>query len=186
MAARWDELFGDLEAQWDAEVRRELDAEVADRTRRERAAIGLLDRLSAAVGSGEIVVSLVDGSRAAGRVADAGDGWLLLGGPAGSLTASVLIPFAAVVGVTGLGRGVDQGAPGRRFGFGYALRGLSRDRAVVTVVETAGGACTGTIDVVGRDYVEVSQHALDMARRPVHVTGRRVVPVACRVLVRSA
>lgn len=186
VSARWDELFADLESRWDAEVRRELDAEVADRTRRERAAIGLLDRLSAAVGSGEITVSLVDGSRVTDRVADAGDGWLLLGGPPTGRLAAVLIPFAAVTGVVGLGRGADQGAPGRRFGFGYALRGLSRDRAAVTVVDASGGSCTGTIDVVGRDFVEVSQHALDMPRRPENVTGRRVVPTASVVLVRPA
>lgn len=187
VTARWDELFEDLESQWDAEMRRELDAEVADRTRRERAAIGLLDRLSAAVGQGEVTVSLVDGSRVSGRVADAGDGWLLLGGRlVGHLAPAVLIPFTGVTAVVGLGRGVDQGAPGRRFGFGYALRGLSRDRAVVTVLDVSGGSCTGTIDVVGRDFIEVSQHALDMPRRPENVTGRRVVPVASVVLVRPA
>src|SRR6478735_7178655 len=42
---RWDALFEDLEQQWDAQARRDLDGEVADRTRRERAAIGLQDRL---------------------------------------------------------------------------------------------------------------------------------------------
>ena len=49
-AMRWDELFADLGAQWEAEARRELDGEVADRTRRERALVGLHERLSAARG----------------------------------------------------------------------------------------------------------------------------------------
>ena len=52
---RWDDLFADLGAQWDAESRRELDAEVADRTRRERASVGLYERLAAA---GDDVVSI--------------------------------------------------------------------------------------------------------------------------------
>jgi diacylglycerol kinase family enzyme len=65
-AVRWDELFGDLEAQWQAQLRRELDAEVADRTRRERAAIALADRL-AAQGRRVVGVALVDGTLSAVR-----------------------------------------------------------------------------------------------------------------------
>jgi hypothetical protein len=187
MAMRWDDLFGDLEAQWDAEARRELDAEVADRTRRERAGIGLLDRVAAAE-ERELTLSLVDRTRLAGRVVDVGDGWLLLersavlGAPGGP----VLVPLSAVTGVVGLGQRADQARRGRRFGFGYALRGLSRDRAVVTVADVSGLSCTGTIDAVGKDYLEVSEHAPDVPRRPENVTGRRVVPVAGVVLVRPA
>ena len=44
---RWDQLFGDLEGQLAHEQRRDLDLEVADRTRRERALIGLHERLLA-------------------------------------------------------------------------------------------------------------------------------------------
>ena len=44
---RWERLFGDLEGQWEAEARRDLDQEVADRTRRERATVGLFERLAA-------------------------------------------------------------------------------------------------------------------------------------------
>ena len=189
---RWHELFGDLEAQWEAEGRRELDAEVADRTRRERAGIGLLDRLAAA-GASQLTVSLVDRTHLRGRVVDVGAGWLLLGragteaaGAGAPGAGPVLIPFAAVTGVVGLGPRADQAGGGRRFGFGYALRGLSRDRAVVSVADVSGLSCTGTIDAVGRDFLEVSEHAPDVPRRPENVTGRRVLPVAGVVLVRPA
>ena len=184
---RWDELFGDLELQWDAQARRELDAEVADRTRRERAGIGLLDRLAAA-GASQLTVTLVDRTRLTGRVVDVGDGWLLLGrvGTVATLGGPVLIPFAAVTGVVGLGPHADQAGLRRRFGFGWALRGLSRDRAVVTVGDVSGISCTGTIDAVGKDFLEVSEHAPDVPRRPENVTGRRVLPVAGVVLVRPA
>ena len=48
---RWERLFADLEAQLEGELRRDLDAEVADRTRRELAQVDLGARLSAQVGS---------------------------------------------------------------------------------------------------------------------------------------
>ena len=44
---RWDRLFDDLQAQMDAEGQRELDLEVSDRTRRERAQVGLHERFIA-------------------------------------------------------------------------------------------------------------------------------------------
>ena len=74
---RWDDLFADLGAQWDAAARRELDGEVADRTRRERALVGLPERLSAA-GEGRVALTV----HVAGTLADAlqARGWQLAGG----------------------------------------------------------------------------------------------------------
>ena len=43
---RWEGLFADLEGQLAAEQRRELDDEVAERTRRERALVTLAARLA--------------------------------------------------------------------------------------------------------------------------------------------
>lgn len=178
---RWDELFGDLESQWQAQVRRDLDAEVADRTRRERATIALADRLAAHRGR-VVGVTLVDGTLVDGRVLEVGQGWLLLS----AVTGSCLVPTTAVAGVTGLERRAGVPEPGRSFGFGYALRGLSRDRVAVTVVDVSGGAASGTIDGVGRDFLELSQHPADLPRRRENVTGTRVVPFAAVVLVRPA
>jgi hypothetical protein len=178
---RWDELFSDLETQWEAQVRRELDAEVADRTRRERAAIALADRL--AVQGGRVVgVVLIDGTLLNGQVQEVGQGWLLLS----VVTGSCLVPVAAVAGITGLERGAGVPTPGRSFGLGYALRGLSRDRVAVTVVDVSGGVSTGTIDGVGRDFLELSEHPADLPRRRENVTGTRAVPFAAVVLVRAA
>jgi hypothetical protein len=177
---RWDELFGDLAAQWDAEERRELDAEVADRTRRERAAIGLYERLAAAADS-VVSIHLVDRTTVSGPVADVGDGWVLLGQQPGG---AALVPFTAFVSLAGVANRAAGSATGRRFGLGYALRGLSRDRAVVAVSDLSGAVVTGTIDAVGRDHLELSEHAADLPRRSENVTGRRLVPYSALVLVR--
>ena len=48
---RWDRLFADLEGQLAAGERRELDDEVAERTRRERALVPLADRLARLLGA---------------------------------------------------------------------------------------------------------------------------------------
>ena len=47
---RWERLFEELDARFDAEASLERDAEIADRTRRERAQIPLYSRLLANVG----------------------------------------------------------------------------------------------------------------------------------------
>jgi hypothetical protein len=180
---RWDDLFADLGAQWDAQARRELDGEVADRTRRERALVGLPERLSAARDAPVALTVQVAGTLA-GRVVEVGDGWLLLASQAGE----ALVPFTAVTGVTGLPPRVDSGGrgshPSRGFGLGYALRGLSRDRATVLLTDLDGVVLSGTIDVVGRDVLELSEHAADLPRRAENVTGRRLVPFSAMVLLR--
>ncbi len=179
---RWDRLFEDLEARWAAEARRGVDLEVADRTRRARAEVDLLDRL-AGQRETEVALALATGDRVRGRVGDLGDGWLLLIDPAAR---GVLVPLAAVVGIEGLAtRSGVTGPAGRRFGLGYALRGLSRDRAVVAVTDRAGGTATGTIDAVGADAFDLSVHPPDEPRRAVNVRARRVVPFAALVAVRS-
>ncbi|GAB3065554.1 hypothetical protein [Pedococcus soli] len=179
---RWDSLFDDLAAQWEAEERRELDAEVADRTRRERGVLGLYERLAAA-GPSPVGLTLRTGLVVSGQVADVGDGWVLVGAPGGAVS---LVPFAGVTAVTGLSSRAAGESVGRRFGLGYALRGLSRDRAVVAVIDAGGGQATGTIDGVGRDVLELTEHAPDLPRRPENVTGRRLVPFDALVLVRPA
>ena len=181
---RWDDLFADLGAQWDAEARRELDGEVADRTRRERALVGLHERLSAA-GDAPVALTVRAAGTLAGRVAQVGDGWLLLTTPA---RGEALVPFAAVTGVAGLplraGGRVGVPSESRRFGLGYALRGLSRDRSTVLLTDLDGVVLSGTIDAVGRDVLELSEHAADLPRRAANVTGRRLVPFSAMVLLR--
>jgi hypothetical protein len=175
---RWSQLFDDLEAQWDAETRRDLDHEVADRTRRERASVGLYERLAASSGV-TVLVRLTRDRAVSGAIADVGQDWLLLR----SGRRPVLVPLAAVAAVSGLSQRATGSPVGKRFSLGYALRGLSRDRAVVAVEDLTGATTFGTIDAVGSDCFDLSEHAPDEPRRPENVTGRRVVPFSAVVSV---
>jgi hypothetical protein len=170
--ARWDRLFRDLEAQLAAEEARELRAEVADRTRRERALVELRARLLANLGAA--VAVRTPAAIYEGVLADAGADWLLLHA-AGERP--VLLPASAIRSLTGLRPGAQEPSlVARGLGLGAALRAISRDRAVVRLVDLEGQVLTGTIDAVGADHVEVAEHHADEPRRSANVRGSHVVP----------
>jgi len=182
---RWEGLFADLEGQLAAEERRELDSEVAERTRRERALVELGARLAAT--DGELVVTLDGGSRVAGSVADLGADWVLLrtGVGAGAGGREVLVPMRAVVALEGLGGQSAQARTARRFGLGYALRALSRDRATVAVSLRGVPAVIGTIDAVGADHLDLAEHHEGEVRRRENVRRTLALPFAALVSVES-
>ena len=210
-AMRWEGLFADLEGQLAAEERRELDDEVAERTRRERALVTLADRLAGAVGS-TVRLGLGAGLHVQGDIADLGDGWVLLRDPATGR--EHLVPTAAVVTVSALGARVETARAARRFGLGYALRALSRDRATVAISlsgvgasagagvsagpgagpgsgvgfgwSAAGGSVlVGTIDAVRADHLDLAEHPEGVPRRRGNVTAMTTVPFQALVLVES-
>jgi hypothetical protein len=43
---------------------------------------------------------------------------------------------------------------------------------------------TGTIDAVGADALDLSEHPVDVARRSENIVSRRVIPFAAIVVVR--
>lgn len=165
VSVRWDELFADLEAQLDGAATADLAGEVADRTRREIATLTLLDRARAAVGH-PVRIVLLGPEDIAGLLLEVGAQWLLLRDDAGR---DVLTPWTAVVSVVGLGLG--SAAPGeggqvfRRLGLSAALRAIARDRAAVSVGLVDGSVVSGTLDRVGLDFVEVSEHPVGEPRR---------------------
>jgi|SRR5699024_308267 len=179
-SVRWDRLFDDLEAQIAARTRLELDAEIAERTRLERARITLGERLVGALGA-DVVLRLRGGTVVRGCLEDSGDGWLLLAEPADR---QLLVPVPAVLGVSGLGRPRDD-TRARRFGIGSAVRGISRDRRAVVVVDVDGGRVHGTIDAVGADAFDIAEHPLDTPRRPEHVHGGRTIPFVAVAVITS-
>lgn len=190
---RWERLFDDLEAQLDADDARELAAEVADRTRRERAQLGLFERLTAVVDGAVVELRVAGLGTVRGAVTGCGPDWVLVD-QRGDLPLSVvragapdrpaLVAVPAIRAVTGLVGAAPSGAVARGFGLGAALRAVSRDRAVVDVVDIDGAVVTGTLDAVGQDLVEVAEHAGDLPRRSENVVRVVAVPFAALAAVR--
>ena len=182
---RWQALFADLEAQYDAAQAAELAAEVADRTRREAARLRLCDRLVGALG-GAVTVDVLGAGAVRGTLVAAGVGWLLLAEPTG---AEVLVPEEAVTSVRGLTAwSQSPGSEGPvlgRLDLRHALRGVARNRAGVSVVLRDGAVVTGTIDRVGSDFVELAEHPMGEPRRARAVQDSRAVRLAAVALLRS-
>jgi hypothetical protein len=170
---RWDRLFDDLEAIAAGERSRERDGEVADRTRRERGQLDLQSRMLANVGNDAVSCRLRAGS-VSGRVVDVGPDWALVD----ARGHSVVVALAAVRAVMGLARGARiPTIVARSFSLAAVLRGVSRDRSRVEVVDLDGGSLIGTIESVGSDHIELVLHAADVPRRHEHLAGRVVVPL---------
>ena len=184
-ALRWQRLFGDLDGAFEAALRAELDAEVADRTRAEWIRIGLLDRLRAATGR-QVTVSLDGAGSLAATVLQVGAGWALL--DAGGI--EVLINAVSIVSIAGLGAtGAEPLLPNSiesRLGLGYVLRGLSRDRTRVVATLRDGSTLTGTIDRVGADAVDIAQLRTNEPDPAGGAAVWRSVPFTAIALVRTA
>ena len=141
-----------------AEADLERDSEAAERTRIERSALTLADRLRGAHGPVEAAVR--GGGRCSGLVTEVGDGWVLLARtPPGRQEPSslhlVLLP--AVVAVRGMGRPLvrEEGRlPARALG--SVLRAWCRDRASVSVALVEGDVVVGLASAAYADHLEVS------------------------------
>lgn len=154
--ARWERLFADLEARFDAEQAAEQEGAVAELTRAEQASISLADRLRAATGS-VLRLELLDGEGIEGHLARVAHAWLLLDGTGARGRVQHLVPLDALASVVGLGRlATPSRARTDGLGLGHVLRGLQRDRARV-LVRTAGGSVIGRIGRVGADHLDVEE-----------------------------
>lgn len=178
---RWERLFADLDAQFEAAAEAELSGEVADRSRREMAQVALADRLRSAEGSAQFGV--LGSEPVSGEVTGCGPDWILLAGDGG---VEMLVPLAVIIWVRGLSaRSEPETSVVRaRLGLGYVLRGLARDRAEVTLVVRSGERLTGTIDRVGADVIDLAEHPLGEPRRAAAVTSARAIPFAALSVLR--
>lgn len=179
---RWDELFDDLEGQFERDQRREAASEVAARTRRERSTVGLAQQLAASAGT-TMDVRLLGGATVAGVVLECGPDWVLVQDEAAR---------PSLVSITAVSRvrrsKPEQGRAGRvrRLTLAGALGALCRDRAVVQLTDVSGGVLVGTIDAVGADFLDLAEHALDVPRRAGNVTARHLVPLPAVAVVHLA
>lgn len=178
---RWEALFADLEAQLDAAEAAEQSAEVADRTRLERARVWLIERLRAAADH-RLVLRLEAGEPLDGVLVDTGPDWLLLA--AGSR--EWVVPLRAVLSLEGLSSAAatEVSVVAARFDLRHALRGVARDRSAVSVLVRDGSWVSGTLDRVAADHVDVAEHPRGESRRAGAVTAVRTVPLAAVVAVR--
>lgn len=183
---RWDALFDDLEAQFDAEQGLEFAAEVGDRTRRELALIRLVDRVRPARGH-RISARVAGFGVIEGDVVGVGTDWLLLVESSGR---EALVPSSAIVSITGLGAlsstPQSEGEVAARLGLGHVLRAVARDRSPVTIGYADGATSSGTIDRVGADFLEMAEHPPAEARRPGAVRAVRTIPFSALAVVRRA
>ena len=152
----WDErlfdLLDDLEGQAEALYAVEREAELADRSRAEYAAVTLAGRLMASAG-GEVALELAGVGRVAGTLQRIGTGWCLV--RAGGSHWLVLLD--AVVSVSGASdRSVPEVAwsPLARLGPGAMLRRLAEEAAPSVVHTRDGGRRLVSLTRVGRDFVE--------------------------------
>lgn len=184
---RWDRLFADLSAEFEAVEQAELEAEIADRTRSERARLRLVDRLRGSVEQ-PLEVRVLGGTTVAGVLSGVGPDWCLLQGAAGDQ----VVRLGAVLDIVGLAaRSVEPGSEGEvaaRFALAAVVRRLARDRAQVTLVQTDGGLVTGTIDLAGVDVLEVTDRRLDEPgwSRGSRAALRRTVPFEAIALIRHS
>ncbi|MBX6370722.1 MAG: hypothetical protein IRZ02_00495 [Acidothermus sp.] len=155
---RWSRLFNDLEGQLAAAQEAADAAEAADRVRAEVLQIRLIDRLWGSIGR-SIRLRLGPGDTLAGRLVTAGEGWVLL--EEGDRETLVFLP--RVQAIDGLdprtaASAEVMGPLAARVGPGHTLRRMLRDRAPVGVRLDDGTILTGTLDRVGRDFIDLAQH----------------------------
>jgi hypothetical protein len=179
---RWDDLFADLEAQAQALLLAERDAEVADLTRLEASRLRLASRLRPAVGAA-VRVRCLGGMALTGRLSAVGAGWLLLDEGAGR---EALLAAPAITSIAGLGRlsGAAESALDAGLGIGHALRGVARDRSVLRACLTDSTVLDGTLDRVGSDFVDFAVHAAGEPRRREDVREVLVLPISALAVLR--
>jgi hypothetical protein len=175
-------VFDELEAEFEAGLRREAEQEAVAAVRAELGATVLWEQLARRIGMEAVVLA---GARTfRGTVVASYPEFLVLHATDGS---EHLIRYGPAISVALPPEAPDlRPAPtmaARRYQFALALRELSRRREPVRLDMVDGARTDGTIEAVGSDYLEVAEHDLGEARRRVAVRARRFVGFAAVVAV---
>lgn len=171
---RWDALFQDLESQFAAADLIAVENEITERTRLEQASVPLMARLRGQTGS-VLRIRTRCGTVFNGEVHHVGTEWLVIGTGAGP----AMIPATAIGSVEGLGRHTapERSAVTARLGMGSVFRAFARDRTSLTIQLAADGArLNGTIDRVGRDFLELASVPSGELRRADRVASVMIIP----------
>lgn len=193
---RWQNLFDDLEGQLESELGAEEVDLLAEEERLRLGRLTLRDRLRALHegAAGEpVVLGLRGGERLSVVLAAIGRDWIAGETQVGILR-SVVVPIPAVAtlepGGAQLGASL-RAAPAAepptalsaRLGLAFVLRDLCRRRTAIEM-RVDGERRHGTIDRVGRDHLDLAEHAPGEPRRGAAVARIRVVAFAALDLVR--
>jgi hypothetical protein len=195
---RWQNLFDDLESQLESELAADEPDLRAEEERLRLGRLTLRDRvraLHAEEPGASLGITLRGGGRVSVRVGALGRDWLAGETDAGVLR-SVIVPLAAVASLDPVGaqlaaslRAEPAAKPptalSARLGIAFVLRDLCRRRAAVEL-HVGVDRWHGTIDRVGRDHLDLAEHAPGEPRRAGAVSRIRIVAFAALDLVRFA
>lgn len=193
---RWQNLFDDLESQLESELAEDEPDLRAEEERLRLGRLTLRDRVRAMHADDpatSLGVTLRGGERVALRIGALGRDWLAGETDAGVLR-SVIVPLAAVASLDPIGAQLEASlrvdpapepptALSARLGIAFVLRDLCRRRAAVEL-HVGGERSHGTIDRVGRDHLDLAEHAPGEPRRAGAVARIRIVVFAALDLVR--
>jgi len=182
---RWQQLFADLQGQFEEQEAAADRAEWSSRARAEIGSVVLADRLRGALGS-PLFLQCRGAGQVTGRLVEVGPDFVLL---EDEQARSSLVAGVAILAVSGLSRRTavaeDPGPVRGRLDLRRALRALARDRAAVHLTLDDGLLLSGTVDRVGADYLELAEHPADQPRRSEAVVGVRAVVIGAIAVVRS-
>ncbi len=182
---RWDALFEDLDGQLAAAELATIESEVSERVRMEQSGIEFADRLRGQL-ERNLRIRVESAAVFSGRVVFVGSEWLVLQDG----TRSILLPFQGLQSIEGLGRfsATEKSVGRQRLGMASAFRALARDRSRVAIWlrgSDRSSTLSGTIDRVGRDFMEVAIAPTGEFRSADNVSSVNAIPFSAVMAVSS-